>query len=209
MPADAPRPVWTGRVSEWKADKGYGWLLWEKKRVFLHRRDLGDLRGELVVGETIRFTLGQDAQSRPCATNAVAVSGGHGGIGLLSLLVLSALLVLPGIALQKSGVEVWKAVAAVVAVSLVTYSVYASDKSRARRRQWRVPESQLHLLEFLGGWPGAWLAQRSLRHKCSKASYQVTFWGIILMHEFAAWDFINHGPVGEAIIQWLKLTLRG
>jgi hypothetical protein len=51
-----------------------------------------------------------------------------------------------------------------------------------------VPEARLHLLELLGGWPGAFLAQRRLRHKCSKHSYQVVFWLIVLAYQFAAFD---------------------
>jgi len=41
----------------------------------------------------------------------------------------------------------------------------------------------LHLLELLGGWPGAFLAQRRLRHKCSKRRYQFVFWLIVLAYQ--------------------------
>ena len=37
------------------------------------------------------------------------------------------------------------------------------------------PEAMLHLLELLGGWPAAWLAQRVLRHKSRKERYQLAF----------------------------------
>lgn len=40
-------------------------------------------------------------------------------------------------------------------LSGITWVVYALDKSAARRNQWRVRESTLHLLALLGGWPGA------------------------------------------------------
>ena len=63
--------------------------------------------------------------------------------------------------------------AAVTRCAEITYGMYADDKQRAASGAWRVPESSLHLAELLGGWPGAFLAQRWLRHKCSKASYQV------------------------------------
>ncbi|HSH15989.1 MAG TPA: DUF1294 domain-containing protein [Verrucomicrobiae bacterium] len=52
----------------------------------------------------------------------------------------------------------------------------------------RVSEANLHLLELLGGWPAALLAQRRLRHKCSKGSYQFMFWLIVLGHQFVAGD---------------------
>ncbi|MCF5934935.1 DUF1294 domain-containing protein, partial [Xanthomonas perforans] len=62
------------------------------------------------------------------------------------------------------------------AASLVTLLIYAMDKSAAQRNQWRIPESSLHLLALIGGWPGALLAQEIYRHKCSKAAFQLRFW---------------------------------
>lgn len=60
-------------------------------------------------------------------------------------------------------------------MSLVTYAVYALDKSAARRRRRRVPERTLHLLALSCGWPGALLAQRRLRHKSGKAAFLLVF----------------------------------
>ena len=61
-------------------------------------------------------------------------------------------------------------------MSLLAYAVYAKDKAAARERRWRVPESTLHLLSLLGGWPGALLAQQVLRHKTVKRSFRGVFW---------------------------------
>lgn len=57
-----------------------------------------------------------------------------------------------------------------------TYITYAVDKRAARHGQWRVSEATLHILELLGGWPGALLAQQLYRHKTRKVSFQVAFW---------------------------------
>lgn len=73
-----------------------------------------------------------------------------------------------------------------VLMSAVTFSVYALDKRAAARGRRRTPEATLHLLELAGGWPGALAAQRVLRHKNRKLSYQVKFWGIVVLHA-AAW----------------------
>jgi uncharacterized membrane protein YsdA (DUF1294 family) len=68
------------------------------------------------------------------------------------------------------------------AMSMLTFVLYANDKSRARNGQWRVPEKTLHLCELTGGWLGAFVAQRRLHHKSSKGSYQVVFWVIVTAH---------------------------
>ncbi len=67
-------------------------------------------------------------------------------------------------------------------MSLVTYAVYAADKAAARRRRCRVPERTLHLLALLGGWPGALLAQRRLRHKTSKSGFRLVLRLTVLLH---------------------------
>lgn len=67
-------------------------------------------------------------------------------------------------------------------VSLVTALCYAWDKYKASGVRRRTRETTLHLLELLGGWPGALLAQRILRHKNRKFSYQRTFWAIVILH---------------------------
>ncbi len=80
-----PKIEWTAKVAEWNAEKGYGWLQWGNKRVFLHRRDLSGPRRAPVAGEEVRFILGQDAQGRLCASNAIAIRGNGFGMGFLSL----------------------------------------------------------------------------------------------------------------------------
>ncbi|GLK88823.1 DUF1294 domain-containing protein [Pseudomonas turukhanskensis] len=72
------------------------------------------------------------------------------------------------------------------AASVLTLGFYGYDKHRAIAGQWRTPESRLHLLELLGGWPGALLAQQLYRHKTRKLDFQLVFWGIVLAHQ-ALW----------------------
>lgn len=76
-----------------------------------------------------------------------------------------------------------------VSINIVTVWAYWVDKRAAMRGGWRVPEINLHTLEFLGGWSGALLAQRIFRHKNKKRGYQSMFW-IILPLQAAAVVFI-------------------
>jgi uncharacterized membrane protein YsdA (DUF1294 family) len=106
--------------------------------------------------------------------------------------VLLVLLVVPGWALYRLGVQFglgWM-LAGWAVLSALTYLTYASDKRKAEAGEWRTPENTLHLLEFAGGWPAAFVAQRRLRHKISKGSYQFVFWAIIFVHQAAATDFL-------------------
>lgn len=204
-PQNIPRPEWIAKVAEWNAEKGYGWLQWADKRVFLHRRDFSGPRRTPQVGEEVGFILARDVQGRHCAKNAVSTRGNRLAV-LLRMPLLGVLLVLPAMALQRLPTEpwIWKSAAYALTISLITYAVYASDKRRARTRAWRISESTLHLLELLGGWPGAWLAQHRLRHKCSKGSYQLVFWSIIVIHQFAAYDSLQNWRFSQ--IAWQETT---
>lgn len=107
--------------------------------------------------------------------------------------MLAALLVAPALALASlvHAIDPWLLIGLPVAVSLFTYAVQRNDKTRAEAGAWRIPEATLHLCELLGGWPGAFLAQRQVRHKVSKPSYQFIFWAIVLLHQFLAVDSLR------------------
>lgn len=90
-----------------------------------------------------------------------------------------------------------------VAISGFTFWLYWHDKRRAETDGWRTPESTLHFAELLGGWAAAFLAQRTLRHKISKTSYQVAFWAIVAVHEAASFDFLSEWRYSQAAIRLL------
>lgn len=79
-------------------------------------------------------------------------------------------------------------------MSRFCYCAYRKDKKYAKTQQWRVPESTLHLYEIFGGWPGGLIAQRKLRHKNKKLSYQISFWLIVALHIVGWYDYfmLNH-----------------
>ena len=60
-------------------------------------------------------------------------------------------------------------------INLMTFAAYGADKRAAKQKTWRIPEAELHLLEFLGGSPAAFAAQKIFRHKTKKKSFQMFF----------------------------------
>jgi uncharacterized membrane protein YsdA (DUF1294 family) len=69
-----------------------------------------------------------------------------------------------------------------LAASVITFGAYAFDKSAAKNDQWRTQESTLHFLALVGGWPGALAAQRLLRHKSKKQSFQFVFLATVVFN---------------------------
>lgn len=93
-------------------------------------------------------------------------------------------------------------------MSILTFGMYAIDKSAAGRGAQRIPENTLHILAVLGGWPGALYAQQLLHHKSSKASFRVVFWitlvvnvGVLIyrLSPHGAWllTMLNRGSMGS------------
>ncbi len=89
-------------------------------------------------------------------------------------------------------------------MSLFAFITYASDKRAAVRGEWRVPESTLHVLELLGGWPGALFAQKRLRHKSSKLSYQIEFYVMVALNLVG----LAYVVYGMAVDDWSLSKLR-
>ena len=77
--------------------------------------------------------------------------------------------------------------------SLVALVLFAWDKRAAVREKRRVPEARLHLVELLGGWPGALLAMALLRHKSSKKRYWLVTLAIALLHVGGAFAILWGG----------------
>ena len=177
------------RIIEWNIDKGYGFLENNGSRLFLHIRDFLERDRFPRIGDLVSFRIGYDREGRACAVDATfsekppnrELSFGFGAI-------LGFLLILPAYAVVQYAPDLRYAIGYILAISAITWFAYAHDKNRAKTGGWRIPETQLHLLELLGGWPAAFLAQRHIRHKTKKTSYKLTFWLIILLHQYVALD---------------------
>ena len=77
-------------------------------------------------------------------------------------------------------------------INITTILAYYVDKRAAIRHAWRVPENTLHGLEFLGGWPGALVAQKLFHHKTVKKSFRAVFWLMVVMEFVAVWIILQY-----------------
>lgn len=182
-------PALKGVIVEWSDARDFGFLEFERQRIFLHRRDFAEHHKRPEVGDRVWFDLGADERGRSCARRAVHVNDG-GKIEAVDWVWVGILLLIPGAAVQRGLTDLlgWCVAGFALAVSILTYVLYAFDKRAARRGEGRTSERFLHFLELAGGWPGAFLAQCNLRHKRTKVSYQVVFWLIVAAHQFVALD---------------------
>lgn len=177
-----------GKIATWKGNKGFGFIIPDSgaKQVFVHISEFKTRDPRPRPGQIVSFSLSTDKQGRPCAVR-VAREGEkiQGEIKRNDALLMSAVAVLflvavaILVALNKSPVLV---LLIYLAVSVVTFIVYAMDKSAAKRGAWRTQEATLHGLSLIGGWPGALIAQQTLRHKSKKQEFRFVFWFTVVVN---------------------------
>lgn len=77
-------------------------------------------------------------------------------------------------------------------MSAIAFIAYASDKKKAKKGAWRIPEKVLLLLGFLGGSVGALLAMKCLRHKTKHWYFWAVNWaGFVWQIGLLVWLIIQ------------------
>lgn len=195
----------TGKITDWNAKRGFGYVEGGGRKVFLHVRDFKKRQKEIEVGDVVHFELGADEQGRICAAQAWHANS-KARLRVWHFAFLAFLVALPGLAIHRAfgptpaaWIGGWCA-----AVSWFTYMIYAWDKRQARDQEKREPERILHFIELAGGWPGALLAQLRLRHKSSKFTYQFVFWIIVIVYEAVAVDFLMGWPLWRQAVSVIR-----
>lgn len=189
-----------GKITEWRDDQGFGFITPNGggQRVFVHIKSFSGRQQRPVGNEIVTYELGHDPKGRTQANSVAFVlkhasSAAPSGKGKISLMLTAAFVALvAGSAFvgKLPGEVAWFYLAA----SLAAFLAYALDKSAARNGRWRTQESTLHLIGLAGGWPGALAAQRLLRHKSRKQSFQIVFWATVVLNCCAlSWFFSSPG----------------
>jgi uncharacterized membrane protein YsdA (DUF1294 family)/cold shock CspA family protein len=203
-----------GQLTVWKDEEGFGFIKPDHgdQNVFLHITGLKNPNRRPQVGDIIRYQLTIGKKGKLRASHAVieGTASQHSSKQLAKTSVKrkrskkrtqSSSLVWEVLFLSLFPIGGSVHLASITSnliplllyliMSGLTFVLYAHDKSRARTGESRIPEKTLHLCELAGGWLGAFIAQRTLRHKSSKNSYQVVFWAIVAFHImfWSAWLF--------------------
>lgn len=189
-----------GRISSWKDDQGFGFITQNGggNQVFVHIKSFSNRRRRPSGNEIVTYELKIDTNGRELAENVAFVGERAPSANslerskILPILTIAFLVFLVGATI--SGKLPFAVLGLYLVASVITFFTYAFDKSAARKNQWRTKEDTLHLLALIGGWPGALAAQRLLRHKSRKQSFQTIFWVTVVLNCCAlGWTFTSAG----------------
>lgn len=179
-----------GKITDWKDDKGFGFVTPDNAgpRVFVHIKSFSNRQRRPVGNELVTYELTSDAGGRPQGVDIAFVGDrptppakAAPGPGIGALIFASTFLAFL-IEADYSGSLPFAVPIVYALASCVAYLAYYFDKAAALEGNWRTPESTLHFFGLVGGWPGAMLAQKMLRHKTQKKSFQIVYWVTVVLN---------------------------
>lgn len=181
-----------GRIAKWNDERGFGFISPSEggDSVFVHISSLPRSDRRPSVSEGVSYTLGFDAHGRPQASDVRFIVGPRSALRMRQILrsgiavpiafAMSFLIALAALA-AIGWLEIsWLAL--YYGASIITYCYYSRDKTAAQNAGRRTPESMLHLMSLVGGWPGALIAQELLRHKTRKPTFLVGYWFTVIVN---------------------------
>lgn len=180
-----------GILKTWNDERGFGFIepLQGGQEIFVHIKAFPARSARPEVGAVLSFEVELNADGRKRAKRVecsrarrragAASADSPARWGTATYLVIPLGFVLAAVAAHFLKVPAW-VMGWYGGASVVCFAAYARDKSAAIQGRRRVSERALLMLGLLGGWPGAIVAQQRLRHKSSKASFRLRFWGTVL-----------------------------
>ena len=192
-----------GTLADWNDERGFGIItpVAGGPRVFVHVSAFP--RGQRpAMNDLVTYDVGRDERNRLYAVDALYMTstwsrriGTGGSAAALATATLFFALVVGLVALNRAPALL---LAAYGVFSAVGFLMYRADKTAAVQGAWRVPEANLHVVALVGGWPGALVARRVLRHKTRKQPFRTIFWGTVLAN-CAALAWLVYGlPFGPS-----------
>jgi len=199
-----------GTLTSWDSERGFGFIEPTQggQELFVHIKAFNARSGRPAVGQLLTFEVELGPKGKKGAKAVEFLRAPRVSVALRPKAPaqwgFAARLAIPAFVLLYVAVAVawtvrWQVGAVYGALSLVTWMVYAFDKSAAVAGRWRTSEQMLLLLGLAGGWPGGLIAQQVLRHKSSKASFRAAFWGTVLVN--AAGFVLLHSPAAAGLLK--------
>lgn len=143
-------------IKSWNDEKGYGFITPSAggKQVFIHIKAFGNRNRRPETNQLVTYELSSDKQGRPCAIRATLAGDRlpdkakrkNDSFPIVAAVIF---LVIVGISVLIGKLPPL-ILAIYLAISLLTFIVYALDKSAAKKGAWRTQESTLHLLSLAG-----------------------------------------------------------
>ncbi len=182
----------TGTLVHWNNEKGYGFIRPhnDKEDIFIHAKSLPHYQRHPKIGDVLAYGVNVDEKERYYACSAKITGMAWSRFSMIGLCLTVCMGVYVYLLFQQR--LPFHPVAIYVAMSLLTIWSYHRDKRAAQLGLWRTPEQRLHILEALGGWPGAFLAQLYFRHKLRKMSYQIILGIIVAAHGVVWYHLLTH-----------------
>jgi uncharacterized membrane protein YsdA (DUF1294 family)/cold shock CspA family protein len=177
-----------GKLIKWDNNKAFGFIAPNKTKnhVFIHKTAFSNRKRIPQINDIITFSLVKDKQGRNCASEATYSGEKYKtkDVKRKSKFTINFAIVFLGLMLVAMliGYVPINLVFAYFGIGLVTFIIYWLDKLKAQRNAWRTPESTLHVLALIGGWPGAAIAQQTLRHKSQKKEFRSVFWFTVIIN---------------------------
>lgn len=198
-----------GTISNWNEEKGFGFITPKAggKDIFLHINDYSRIHKKPFKGLEVKYISNTDAKGRKCATEVFPLRG-HKNNGREIRQKIFSIFVFISVGCVTYFLHSYNYIPAIIVglyaiLSILAFLMYAKDKNAAELGAWRTQESTLHLIDLLGGWPGAAIAQSFLRHKSKKLSFRIIYWMTVIINCAGLYWLIT--PQGNL---WLKSILR-
>ena len=206
--------VLSGEITSWDDVKGYGFIRYgsDAQTVFFHINSFHYATTRPKIGQSVSFyckpTVKEERQKAakvvlrgdevflyddfPSDYNRPRLSTANMPKFLINILIATTFIVCVASASKiLAGLYFF--------VSVVSYLMYKFDKQIARspkkkshEYQGRIPEKNLHILDTLGGWPGALVSRAVYNHKTSKISFIRLFWLTVAINIAITYALLIH-----------------
>lgn len=82
-----------------------------------------------------------------------------------------------------------------IIMNLWCFYLFGIDKKRSRYKKWRISESQLLIISFLGGSLGGLLGMQIFKHKTRKWTFKILIPLFLLLHITIAYYYITYSTI--------------